>query len=144
VWRYNGTAWHIYDTNVNIFLLSFLLHCRKTMPDTYTCTCAHFCKGYKTGLSRATYYRHAPYRSASAQSSTFSSSFQTFLDNSANVSGSGRDTNHASQAIRPVRTDESENSQVRHPLPQLLSSCKFISHVFSILVRIVPISQMIW
>ena len=43
----------------------------------YTCTCTRFCKGYKTGLSRATYYRHAPYCP-----SEFSASFQAFLQNS--------------------------------------------------------------
>jgi hypothetical protein len=58
--------------------------------NTYTCTCTQFCGGYKTGLSRATFYRHSPYRDASAaQPSSFSSSFQNFLDNSAGNSGSG-------------------------------------------------------
>jgi hypothetical protein len=44
--------------------------------NTYTCTCTRFCKGYKTGLSRATFYRHAPYRPPE-----FSASFQAFLHN---------------------------------------------------------------
>lgn len=53
--------------------------------NTYTCTCTHFCRGYKTGLSRATFYRHAPYRAAAQPS--FSSSFQDFLVKSADPSG---------------------------------------------------------
>lgn len=53
--------------------------------NTYTCTCTHFCGGYKTGLSWATFYRHAPYRDAAQPS--FSSSFQDFLDKSAGQSG---------------------------------------------------------
>jgi hypothetical protein len=53
--------------------------------NTYTCTCTHFCGGYKTGLSRATFYRHAPYRDTAQPS--FSSSFQDFLDKSAGESG---------------------------------------------------------
>jgi hypothetical protein len=57
--------------------------------NTYTCTCTHFCGGYKTGLSRATYYRHSPYRDAAQPTSGFSTSFQNFLDNSAGGSGSG-------------------------------------------------------
>jgi hypothetical protein len=44
--------------------------------NTYTCTCTRFCKGYKTGLSRATFYRHAPYRPSPPE---FSASFQAFL-----------------------------------------------------------------
>ena len=48
--------------------------------NTYTCTCNHFCGGYKTGLSWATFYRHAPYRDAAQPN--FSSSFQDFLDKS--------------------------------------------------------------
>lgn len=69
---------------------------RSTGSNTYTCTCVHFCGGYKTGLSRATYYRHSPYRDASAAPSqpSFSTSFQNFLDNSAGdsgpISGSGQ------------------------------------------------------
>lgn len=48
------------------------------MPgNTYTCTCTRFCKGYKTGLSRAMYYRHAPFRPPK-----FSASFQNFLQDS--------------------------------------------------------------
>jgi hypothetical protein len=59
--------------------------------NTYTCTCTHFCGGYKTGLSRATFYRHSPYRVAAQPPPTsFSTSFQNFLDNSAGNSGSGR------------------------------------------------------
>jgi hypothetical protein len=58
--------------------------------DTYTCTCTHFCGGYKTGLSRATYYRHSPYRDTAQPTSSFSTSFQSFLDNSAGNSGSGQ------------------------------------------------------
>ena len=45
--------------------------------NTYTCTCTRFCKGFKTGLSRATYYRHASFRP-----SEFSASFQAFLHDS--------------------------------------------------------------
>jgi hypothetical protein len=60
----------------------------QSSKNTYTCTCTHFCGGYKTGLSRATFYRHSPYRDA-AQPSSFSSSFQNFLDNSAGNCGSG-------------------------------------------------------
>jgi hypothetical protein len=48
--------------------------------NTYTCTCTRFCRGYKTGLSRATFYRHAPYRDAPQPG--FSASFQAFLNNS--------------------------------------------------------------
>jgi hypothetical protein len=48
--------------------------------NTYTCTCTRFCKGYKTGLSRATFYRHAPYRPY--RPPEFSASFQAFLHNS--------------------------------------------------------------
>jgi hypothetical protein len=47
--------------------------------NTYTCTCTRFCKGYKTGLSRATYYRHAQFRHGPPE---FSASFQAFLQNS--------------------------------------------------------------
>jgi hypothetical protein len=61
---------------------------------SYTCTCTHFCGGYKTGLSRATYYRHAPYRDPPQPSSTFSSSFQNFLDNSAGNSCLGQEEFH--------------------------------------------------
>lgn len=57
---------------------------------TYTCTCTHFCGGYKSGLSRATYYRHSPYRDAAQHTSSFSTSFQIFLDNSTGDSGSGQ------------------------------------------------------
>lgn len=57
----------------------------------YTCTCTHFCGGYKTGLSRATYYRHSSYRDLdAAQPSSFSTAFQSFLDESTSNSGSGR------------------------------------------------------
>jgi hypothetical protein len=83
------------------------------MPDTsYTCTCTHFCKGYKTGLSRATYYRHAPYRGhgTSQSGNTFSASFQTFLDNSANVSGNGRDTSEDRGQV--IRTDEIASDEI--------------------------------
>jgi hypothetical protein len=48
--------------------------------NTYTCTCTHFCKGYKTGLSCATFYQHAPY--CDAPQPGFSASFQAFLNNS--------------------------------------------------------------
>jgi hypothetical protein len=58
--------------------------------NTYTCTCTHFCGGYKTGLSRATYYRHAPYRDAARATSSFSSSFQSFLHDSAGSGVSGQ------------------------------------------------------
>ena len=50
--------------------------------NTYTCTCTCFCK---TGLSRATFYRHAPYRApypSHLDPPEFSASFQAFLDNS--------------------------------------------------------------
>jgi hypothetical protein len=70
----------------------------QSSKNTYTCTCAHFCGGYKAGLSRATYYRHAPYRDAPQPS--FSPSFQNFLDNSAgsgaaNHSGTGQEESHS-------------------------------------------------
>jgi hypothetical protein len=125
---------------INTSFLALLLHAVLAMlgsKNTYTCTCAHFCKGYKTGLSRATYYRHAPYRD-SPQSSTFSASFQTFLDNSAHVSGGGRDTSHASedseedrgsQAVGTSEMEYFENPQVGLLLQ--LSSYKCISHIFS-------------
>jgi hypothetical protein len=58
--------------------------------NTYTCTCTHFRGGYKTGLSRATFYRHSPYRDAAQPTGSFSTSFQNFLDDSAGDSGSGR------------------------------------------------------
>lgn len=58
--------------------------------NSYTCTCTHFCGGYKTGLSRATYYRHAAYRDAAQPTSSFSSSFQSFLDDSAGSSVLGQ------------------------------------------------------
>jgi hypothetical protein len=73
--------------------------------NTYTCTCTHFCGGYKTGLSRATYYRHSPYRDAQPQATTssFSTSFQSFLDNSAGNSGSG-------SGILGIGRDESQGN----------------------------------
>jgi hypothetical protein len=66
----------------------------RSTGNTYTCTCTHFCGGYKSGLSRATYYRHSPYRDAAQPSSSFSTSFQTFLDDSAGNSGSGQSVLH--------------------------------------------------
>jgi hypothetical protein len=59
----------------------------RSSKNTYTCTCTHFCGGHKTGLSRATFYRHAPYRDASQPTSSFSLSFQNFLGNSAGNTG---------------------------------------------------------
>ena len=66
--------------------------------NSYTCTCTRFCKGYKTGLSRATFYRHAPYRRPSP--AEFSASFQAFLhDSNAPSTGSN------------LAVDEQEDSQ---------------------------------
>jgi hypothetical protein len=56
--------------------------------NTYTCTCTRFCKGYKTGLSRATYYRHAPYRPPE-----YSAAFQAFLHNSTSSPGPSTGSN---------------------------------------------------
>lgn len=76
--------------------------------NTYTCTCTHFCGGYKPGLSRATYYRHSPYRDHDAAqpqaTSSFSASFQNFLDKSAgNSNGSG-------SGILGIGQDESQGN----------------------------------
>ena len=89
------------------------------------------------GLSCATYYRHAPYHaratgtagtasaSGCSQSSTFSSSFETFLNNSANLSGSDGDTSYANedrdQVItgRYIRTDNSESETQKEHLVTL-------------------------
>ena len=83
--------------------------------NTYTCTCTHFCGGYKTGLSRATYYRHAPYRDA--PQSSFSPSFQNFLDSSA---GSGA-ANH-SQTGQGESHRNTDNLGAGFPTPQVLNS----------------------
>jgi hypothetical protein len=81
--------------------------------NTYTCTCTHFCGGYKTGLSKATYYRHAPYRAAPQPS--FSPSFQNFLDNSA---GSGA----ANQTGQEESHRNTDNLGAKSPTPQVLGS----------------------
>jgi hypothetical protein len=62
--------------------------------NTYTCTCTRFCKGYKTGLSHATFYRHAPYHDAPQPG--FSASFQAFLHNSG-ASGPSTSSNLAAE-----------------------------------------------
>lgn len=81
--------------------------------NTYTCTCTHFCGGYKTGLSRATYYRHSPYRDAAQPQATssFSTSFQNFLDNSASNSGSGSGILGIGQDESQGNTDDLEVAQ---------------------------------
>ena len=87
-------------------LLLILLHLLQAMSgsqnsNTYTCTCTHFCGGYKTGLSQDTFYRHAPYQDAVLGQPSYSSSFQDFLDNSAgesgasNLSGTGQESSQA-------------------------------------------------
>jgi hypothetical protein len=85
------TEWAYHNRITPGFLDDFdlLLYLVQDMPgpqssmNTYTCTCTRFCGGHKTGLSRATFYRHAPYRDASKPTSSFSLSFQNFLGNSA-------------------------------------------------------------
>ena len=61
----------------------------QSIKNTYMCTSTHFCGGFKTGLSQATFYRHTPYHDSTQPS--FSPSFQNFLDNSAGNSQSGQD-----------------------------------------------------
>jgi hypothetical protein len=83
------------STQKQLPVFDLLLYPVQAMPEsrgtnTYTCTCTRFCGGYKTGLSRATFYRHSPYRDTAQPTSSFSSSFQNFLDNSVGDSGSGR------------------------------------------------------
>lgn len=75
---------------------------------TFTCTCTRFCKGYKTGLSRATYYRHAPYRDSLPE---FSASFQAFLQNSS-APGPSTGSNLA--------VDEHEDSQDDNGVSRIL------------------------
>jgi hypothetical protein len=80
--------------------------------NTYTCTCTHFCGGHKAGLSRATYYRHSPYRDAAQPTTTsgFSTSFQSFLDNSAGGQGNTGDleagVNFQDQADQQMDLDQ--------------------------------------
>ena len=76
--------------------------------NTYTCTCTHFCGGYKTGLSRATYYRHSSYRDTAQPTSSFSTSFQSFLDNSAGNSGLGNSESGLGQEESQGNTDDLE------------------------------------
>jgi len=75
--------------------------------NTYTCTCTHFCGGYKTGLSWATFYRHAPHRNPAQPS--FSAPFQNFLNDSTSHSGTGLE-------------ESQENSGVGVQAPQVLGN----------------------
>jgi hypothetical protein len=82
------------------------------VPNTYTCTCTRFCKGYKTGLSRATFYRHAPYRTSPPE---YSASFQAFLhDSSAPGLSTGSNLplvdEHGDSESQPDRDDETRVS----------------------------------
>jgi hypothetical protein len=68
------------------------------------------CGGYKTGLSHATFYRHAPYRDAAQPS--YSSSFQDFLDKSGGaefpteaLGGSTQNTGPSTVNLETVRVN---------------------------------------